>query len=76
MHLEGPMTMTHKHLRSGLSLLAAALTGAVAPTHAADKEPNTGNISPALAREIAADSVGAEGSRERPSDALVGRAGR
>jgi hypothetical protein len=61
MHLEGPTTMMHKCLRSGSSLLAAALTGAVAPAQAVDKEPKLGNISPALAREIAADSVGAEG---------------
>jgi hypothetical protein len=65
--------MTHKRLHSGVSLLAAALTGAVAPAQAADKEPA---ISLPLAREIAVHTAGAEGSQGRPSGALVGRARR
>ena len=60
MNLRGPATMKHKLLHSRLSLLAAALTGAVAPAQAADKESN---ISPDLAREVAVNTVGAEGSR-------------
>ena len=52
--------MKHKLLHSRLSLLAAALTGAVAPAQAADKESN---ISPDLAREIAVNTLEAEASR-------------
>jgi hypothetical protein len=71
MHLEGPTTMTHTRLPSGVSLLAAAaLTGAVAPTQAADKGPA---IPLPLAREVAVAAVGIEGSRGQPSGALVGR---
>jgi hypothetical protein len=73
MHLEGPTTMTHTRLPSGVSLLPAALTGAVVPAQAADKGPA---ISLPLAREIAVAAVGIEGSRGRPSGALIGRAGR
>jgi hypothetical protein len=74
MHLEGPTTMTHTRLHSGVSLLAAAaFTGAVAPAQVVDHEPNMGSIAPALAREIAVAAVGIESSRGRPSGALVGR---
>jgi hypothetical protein len=76
MHLEGPTTMTHTRLHSGMSPLAAALTGAVTPAQVVDKEPNMGSIAPALAREIPVAAVRAEGSRGRPSGALIGRAGR
>jgi hypothetical protein len=70
MHLEGPTTMTHTRLHSGMSPLAAALTGAVPPAQVVDKGPA---ISLPLAREIAVAAVGKEGSRGRPSGALVGR---
>jgi hypothetical protein len=73
MHLEGPTTMTHTWLPSGVSLLPAALTGAVAPAEVVDNEPNMGSIAPAVARKIAVAAVRAEGSRGRPSGALVGR---
>jgi hypothetical protein len=54
MNLQGPTTMKHNRLHSGLSLLsAAALTGATASAQAVDKEPN---MSPALPLEIAVDT--------------------
>jgi hypothetical protein len=63
--------MTHTRLHSGVSLLAAAaLTGAVAPAHAAAEAPT---ISPARARATVVDTSGAEGSWGRPSEALIGR---
>jgi hypothetical protein len=74
MHLEGPTTMTHTRLHSGMSpLAAAAYTGAVAPAQVVDKRPA---ISLPLAREIAVAAAGIESSRGRPSGALVGRAWR
>jgi hypothetical protein len=77
MHLEGPTTMTHTRLHSVMSpLAAAAFTGAVAPAQVVDNEPNMGSIAPALAHEIALAAVGIEGTRGRPSGALIGRAGR
>jgi len=77
MHLEGPTTITHRRLHSGVSpLVAAAYTGAGAPARMVDHEPNMGSIAPALARDIAVAAVRADGSRGRPSGTLVGRAGR